>query len=99
MGSSDSSLARRLGLATLVGQLRQPSAPYEVSHVQRFPFATCRPCYPGDARRCVHRAPSRRVLRSPIIERLRHHVRYEATSGFTARSAHRFRHHGAPPHG
>jgi len=66
MGSSDSSPARRLGLATLVGRLRLPSAPSEVSHVQRFPFATCRPCYPGDARRCVRRAPSRRVLPSHV---------------------------------
>jgi hypothetical protein len=74
MGSSDSSRARRLGLATLVGRLRLPSAPSEVSHVQRFPFATCRPWYPGGARRCVCRAPSRRVLPSHANQCLGHHV-------------------------
>jgi len=74
MGSSDSSSARRLDLAILVGRLRLPSAPSEASHVQHSPFATCRPCYPGDARRCVCRAPSRRVLPSPDYQRLGHHV-------------------------
>src|SRR5438105_8178366 len=71
------------GLSHFVDRFR-PSTPREVSHVQRLPFLTCRPCYPGGACRCTCRAPCRHVLLSPTVQRLSHHrLHYGATPGFT----------------
>src|SRR5262249_9326151 len=50
---SDSSIRRGASTAVLCIALRGPLARTEVSRVQRVPVITCRPCYPGGARRCI----------------------------------------------
>src|SRR5664279_549858 len=55
---------------TLCRSLRWLPARREVSRVQRVPLDACHPCNPGGARRCIRHHASRRVLSSPVRERL-----------------------------
>ena len=55
---------------TLCRSLRWLPAHREVSRVQRVPLDACHPCNPGGARRCIRHRASRRVLSSPVRERL-----------------------------
>jgi len=95
MGLSDSSPGRTTSACGLVQPVAEPPAPSEVSRVQRLPFTACCPCYPGGGHRYTSRTAWRRLLPSPVFERLGlPATSHGATSGFAARYGPQFRSRG-----